>query len=198
MKVKVYIVKGETNEDIQRKLNIATLQLNDYKRREQLMLGDLGRAGNDICKYAHKIGMLQEENEQLKEERMMLLQHIERSIDDQKVEIPCAVAKAIDWFRHQGLRNEEIYRLASEADDGKYASRLFDWVEGDGDRNLLMGALVNGYTTKDEAAMLLAGVTDIVQKWWLEAPDGRNANNHSDRLAEDICDFIKQREGLPF
>lgn len=65
-------------------LTIAKIQLDDYKRREQKMLTDLGHAGQEICKLARKVGMLQEENEQLKDERSMLLQHIERSIDEQK------------------------------------------------------------------------------------------------------------------
>ncbi|KGE18455.1 hypothetical protein [Paenibacillus wynnii] len=92
------------NKKLLDQLTIAKLQLDDYKRREHEMLAHLGRAGQGICKLNHEIGRLREENEQLQDERKMLLEHIERTIDEQKapeLDQAAQVLKEVSKLVHQ-------------------------------------------------------------------------------------------------
>lgn len=50
---------------LQNQLAITTLELNDYKHQEQKMLGNLAKAGQEICKLNHEVGRLREENKKL-------------------------------------------------------------------------------------------------------------------------------------
>lgn len=103
------------------------------------------------------------------EDRNSLLRRIQQlSRGEQKkpVVLPREVAEAIEWFRKQGINNEIIYKLSSDANDGKYSNALFRWVNGDGDRDELMKALVNDYTveeTPEETSV--KKVADMIRKW---------------------------------
>ncbi|MGE7614743.1 hypothetical protein [Paenibacillus sp. NPDC101420] len=68
------------NKKLLDQLTIATLQLDDYKRREQQMLADLGRAGQEIATLARKVGQLQEDNQKLISQRIALLQIINQDV----------------------------------------------------------------------------------------------------------------------
>ncbi|MNC01107.1 hypothetical protein D3C75_484490 [compost metagenome] len=165
------------------------------------------RNGEYAINLAPHIGALKERNQQLEWE-------IEALRKGKTVELPKEVADEIDKLLDDCISKSAIaYRFFGEKGNlSRHGlSNSAAWAEyGNTDRGkhrvmLFLGALVNGYTVapepqNDEAADLLAGVTAIVQKWWFEAPDGRTAKSHSDRLANDICDYIKQREDdkLPF
>jgi hypothetical protein len=68
------------NKKLLDRLTIATLQLDDYKRREQQMLVDLGHAGQEIATLARKVGQLQEDNQKLISQRIALLQIINQDV----------------------------------------------------------------------------------------------------------------------
>lgn len=68
------------NKKMLDRLTIATLQLDDYKRREQQMLADLGHAGQEIATLARKVGQLQEDNQKLISQRIALLQIINQDV----------------------------------------------------------------------------------------------------------------------
>lgn len=131
-----------------------------------------------------------------------ILEELEERRDTQKqVELPRDVAKAIEGLRGFNFSNYGI--LACDA----YVDDVHDWVTvirnytadvsmpenemSNGDK--LMLALINGYTAvseKDEAAAMLGNVTALVEEWY-HSPA---TDNDTQVLAEQICDFIRERE----
>ncbi|MMZ43851.1 hypothetical protein D1872_54190 [compost metagenome] len=109
------------------------------------------------------------------------------------VEVPRDVAKAIDWYRWNGFDNDEIVGHLAAGNKGPNADVLRSYVqEGSNGHNLLC-ALLNGYTAvseKSEAAAMLESVTTIVETWY-HSPA---TDNDTQVLAEQICDFIRERE----
>jgi hypothetical protein len=179
-----------------------------------LMVGELKkeneklRNGEYAINFAPHIGALKERIQQLEWEW-------ESWRNSKKVQLPREVAAELDELIIKGISNAAIAKgffTVEEKDKELYGVRkLIEWSEGGRTDQgkirvmIFLSALVNGYTEepepeKDEAADLLAGVTAIVEKWWVETPSGQIAKSHSDRLANDICDYIKQREDdkLPF
>ncbi|MEB4785112.1 hypothetical protein P5G60_25625 [Paenibacillus jamilae] len=109
------------------------------------------------------------------------------------VEVTRDVAKAIDWCRWNGVDNDEIVRNLATGINGPIMNVLRSYVHEGGNGNNLLCALLNGYTAvseKDEAAAMLEGVTTIVETWSHSPASEDGVKN----LAEQICDFIRERE----
>lgn len=192
--------------------------------RTYKMIECLAEAGRKIQSQDKEINQLKEENEKLRngdyainfvpqigalKERIQQLEwELEAWRNCKKVQLPREVAAELDVLIIKGVSNAAIANRFFTAANGDKeqcgVSKLLEWTEhgrtvkGKNRAMIFLSALVNGYTEepepeKDEAAELLAGVTAIVNDWL-------NGKSHLDRLAEDICDYIKQREDdkLPF
>lgn len=184
------------------------------------MLADLGRAGFEMKRLAKKVMELQEENQKLRfgeyainyapefaglKERIKQLEW-EVEARGKKVELPGHVAEAIEKFREESVIDAEIFKLGyvDGSADGEWAARLTAFMRRSRENpKVIMAALVNGYTVapepeNDEAADLLKEVTSLVWDWWHNPPAGGKPQHHVERLAEKVCDYIQQREALPF
>lgn len=180
-----------------RKIQRQDKEINQLKEANEKL-----RNGEYAINLAPHIGGLKERIQQLEWE-------LEALRNGKKVELPLEVAEAINTCRATGLDDYQILSLQAVINQlfRDYPEPVLNALESirkfavqqPSNAEILLSALANGYIVvpvpeKDEAAELLAGVTTIVQKWWFEAPDGRTAKSHSDQLAKDICNYIKQRE----
>lgn len=142
------------------------------------------KAIDDLAKHAKEMA-------DLRQERQMLLETIERAAGEQElVELPRDVAEAIEWFREQKLTNEEIYEFSLDPQDGLYADILHSWSDtGPGDGTMLMSALVNGYTIEQTPAERFQSDVQNLLKDWL----GSNLDEKLiDQLASQIVEHAQQ------
>lgn len=142
------------------------------------------KAIDDLAKHAKELA-------DLRQERQMLLETIERAAGEQElVELPRDVAEAIEWFREQKLTNEEIYEFSLDPQDGLYADILHSWSDnGPGDGTMLMSALVNGYTIEQTPAERFQSDVQNLLKDWL----GSNLDEKLiDQLASQIVEHAQQ------
>jgi hypothetical protein len=111
--------------------------------------------------------------------------------EGKKVSLPPKIIFAIEWLRTRGLSNEEIYELSTTPEDGVHASNLNQWSDtGPGDGNILMAALVNGYTVEepiDHEQRLRIDIERLVTTW-----DGRSRYELNKDLAERITDYFTE------
>ncbi|RAV18862.1 hypothetical protein [Paenibacillus contaminans] len=141
---------------------------------------------------------LREEVASLTEERSLLLQQIERTIDEQKlVELPREVAEIIDGFHRDceigRISKHQAYLLllsVNEENDHpiwksirKFATeRPFDY----------MSAIVNGYTVEQPAEVkLINGLLTVIEKWFSIPSHEINPGEDERELAEMIAKYVK-------
>jgi hypothetical protein len=129
----------------------------------------------------------------LKEERQMLLNTIERSVEEQqKVILPREVAEAIEYFREPPLfSNFDIIVLATRKEqpgDNRHTLALINYARNNID-NFVM-ALVNGYTVEQTLQeRIRQGVQKIYEQWTQIPSTGDDQADGAD-LAERITKFV--------
>ncbi|WP_110933779.1 DUF1642 domain-containing protein [Paenibacillus bouchesdurhonensis] len=154
-------------------------ELTNLWRNSQIISQQRDKAINDLAKHAQTLVDMQDELNQARK----------------KVSVPQDVAEAIEWFRAQSLTNEEIYELSLDPSDGKYADALHVWSDiGPGDGNMLMEALVNGYTVKQSPEeRLQQEIEDLIQEWWFSPmTTDKDVAMAAKELAGKIVEHAKQ------
>ncbi|WP_201319090.1 hypothetical protein [Paenibacillus sp. EPM92] len=108
----------------------------------------------DIARRAYnEIDRLKKQLEDEQREKTLLLQQIERAIEDQRKElpvIPLEVAEAIIWFRKYDYTTGSFAKLCWTEhmyDDNHHTRTLKQYVKN-GFGDTLLQALVNGYTVE--------------------------------------------------
>lgn len=170
----------------------------EYKRLEdlkeaaiqqvELYRGQLDEALTDVMKHGKTI-------KKLEEEKAMLLQQIERTVDEQKVELPREVAEAVSLCRSAGMSDLDIIKsldvipqlfrdynssvLNSLSVIHEYSKKL---LCGD----LLLQALVKGYNIEPEPR---DKVKQFIEKWYGEPGDVTDAELYE--LADGIIDLLQ-------
>jgi|GEM_PF-3151106 len=131
------------------------------------------------------LGLLESEQE----EKRLLLSIIERTIDEQKVNLPREVAIGIQIAKENGDCIETIVRNALMIiPDGPYYIPVRDFAAGNFFE--LLRALVNGYTVEDTPQeRIKRGVQSIYEEWTSIPSTGNDAADGAD-LAQRISKFV--------
>lgn len=154
-----------------------------------------GRYLEGLAEAGRKIAGLQERIKQLE---------WEVEARDKKVALPREVAEAMDEFVGPGSGRDakgwavfNVLRLGPEylnpsarTIKNHFGTDHMDFIE----------AVVYGYTAepepeKDEAADIRNEVVSLLEVWYKSEPSKRKSLRN---LADQLCDFIQQREALPF
>ncbi|KHF33432.1 hypothetical protein CM49_04380 [Paenibacillus sp. P1XP2] len=160
----------------------------EYKRLEdlkeaaiqqvELYRGQLDEALTDVMKHGKTI-------KKLEEEKAMLLQQIERTVDEQKVELPREVGLALESFKDDGHDVDQIIRLMLSAlpNYGRLQA-VRSYAANNGWE--FVSALVNGYTIEPEPR---DKVKQFIEKWYGDPGDITDAELYE--LADGIIDLLQ-------
>lgn len=141
-----------------------------------------------------EIERILDERDQLLEERNVLLQQIERTLDEQKPAIPRDVAAAIEatWGKYENNSNPKHIVLTNWrylddlAPDKKHVLQRFA-IENP---LVYMSALVNGYTVEQSPDELLrTGIKEVIDKW--DEETGHGVFPRQPFLPDRITDFVQ-------
>jgi len=147
---------------------------------------------------------LREEVAALTEERSLLLQQIERTIEEQPkpVALPLKVAEAINNCRAVGMSGiviltnmEHIGQLfrdyGPQVRESLSVIREFtQQVIGGG--QVLLEALVNGYTVEQPAEVkLINGLLKVIERWFSIPSHESNPGEDERELAQMIAEYVK-------
>ncbi|MFU1797632.1 hypothetical protein ACM1RC_27460 [Paenibacillus azoreducens] len=138
------------------------------------------KAIDDLAKHAETI-------KNLREEIAMLLQQIERTVDEQKVELPREVAEALKSFWDDGHDVDKIIRLMlSSLPNSPRVRAIRSYAISNGGE--FVSALVKGYTVEPEPR---DKVKQFIEKWYTE-PNGDDTDAELYELADGILDLLQQ------
>lgn len=152
-------------------------EINDYIQRQR------DKAIDDLAKHAQTIVDLQNE-------KQMLLQQIERAVDEQKVELPWEVAEAIEFCLDQWKGFSEIsvfgwFLDISKFDSSKVGMAIKEFARI---RPLdYMRALVNGYTVELSPR---DKVKQLIEKWYTDPGDVTDAELYE--LSDGIIELLQK------
>ncbi|MBO9596757.1 MAG: hypothetical protein J7559_02880 [Cohnella sp.] len=140
-----------------------------------------------------------EEVAELTRERDMLLQQIERTLDEQKpVVLPREVCDSLDEAKAHNDNIDYLAWLIAQEDssgDGYEWLKLLRTRANDGSFLELVDALRYGYTVEEPEVSLEGELADIVHHWRKDMQKNYLDDAKSDRLlAARILDRIKQKE----
>ncbi|OUM85668.1 MAG: hypothetical protein BAA01_09365 [Bacillus thermozeamaize] len=132
--------------------------------------------------------LLQKEIDELNQERKALL----LAVDKQKVVIPEEVAEAIEQIRMSGhewelFYNDHIYQRANGSN--RYFQVIADYMQKITNVKTYFSALINGYTTKEEA--LEEQVSHMLHEW-LEAEYEGDEETDRREFAKRLVSFMRR------
>lgn len=123
----------------------------------------------------------------LEEEKAMLLQQIERSVDEQKVELPREVGLALESFKDDGHDIDQIIRLMLSAlPNSERLQAVRSYATSNGWE--FVSALVNGYTIELEPR---EKVKQFIEKWYT-TPGGDTTDAELYELSDGIIDLLQK------
>lgn len=163
-------------------LNEAALEQNKILRRQ------LDEVTRDLARHGLTI-------KELEKERFMLLQQIERAVDEQKVELPREVAEAIEDFRKDGNDVDYIIRNLTKSvgpigTPSRRLQTLKDFASENRGYDLIM-ALINGYTIEPTPSEKLAAKVEGLLKEWFD-PDGSLSAEHIHQATQQIVEHAEE------
>ncbi|GIO57968.1 DUF1642 domain-containing protein [Paenibacillus cineris] len=170
-----------------------------YSQAEYRELGDINeiiqrqrdKAIDDLAKHAQTIVDLQDE-------KLRLQQEVDRARDKQKVELPREVAEAIEQLKNADLSSFGIMHFIDHISEVKNHQwhqplrvlRKFTFLDTNqytGGCELLMNALVNGYTVEPTAR---DKVKQLIEKWYTDPGDVTDAELYE--LSDGIIDLLQK------
>lgn len=155
--------------------------------QNKLLNNKLEQAMADISKHGQTIASLEQE-------RAALLWQIERTVDEQKVELPRKVAEAIESCRTAGMSNMSIIKsldvipqLFRDYDSTVQSALIviLDFSRKLTAQDCLLDALVNGYTIEKTRDDRLREKMEEAYETWSETP-----SHGPDEFAQDRNELI--------
>lgn len=138
------------------------------------------------------------EREELRMEREILLQQIERSIDEQMlVELPREVAEALEESKEWSNNNCELIAWHIPGRKDGYWSILYRFADSDGGFFKLIDALRYGYKVHEKLEKSLETTIRQTVKGWLDLPDvegERDVEKQADFLTELLVAAVNNFE----
>ncbi|MGW8823405.1 hypothetical protein ACWGNU_14890 [Paenibacillus lautus] len=168
-------------------LNEAALEQNKILKRQ------MEDACSKLAKHAQDLI-------ELRNDKAMLLQQIERSLYEQKVELPVDVAISLGYCREAGMSNMHIIASLDVIPQlfRDYCSSVLnsltvirDYSKKLGSDDRLLEALVNGYTIEQTPAEKLTAKVEGLLKEWFD-PDGSLSAEHIHQVTQQIVEHAEE------
>jgi hypothetical protein len=158
-----------------KELNEIALEQNEILKQQR------DKVIEDLAKHAQTIVDLQNE-------KLMLLQQIERTIDEQKVDLPREVAEAIESIKADGNDIDYIIESLLAVYPSRGTNRL-EIIRSFALKNgyNFISALVNGYTVELEQR---DKVKQFIEKWYAVPGDVTDAELYE--LSDGIIDLLQK------